>query len=156
MEHISNFTNHFLGEICKVVKMPGQDFSKELKCDVILLLLLLLLLLDLLKIKRATKDQLSSWMEVLIFALNSHAVPLLQSISPDAQCVGQLREEKISDQSTIINLLLIDKKEVQAKKVQETVQSKVKTVQKEMKIYSAVLQKEIKTQSSEFQKMLRL
>ena len=87
MEHISNLTNHFLREICKVVKMPAQNFSKELKCDVF---------------KKATKDQLSSWMEVLIFALNSHAVPLLQSISPDAQRVGQLREEKISDQSTII------------------------------------------------------
>ena len=64
-------------------------------------------------------------MEVLIFALNSHTVPLLQSISPDAQCVGQLREEKISDQSTIIYLQkqLINEKEVQVKKIQETVQS---------------------------------
>ena len=64
VEHINNFSNHFLGEICKVVKMPGQDFSKELKCDVL---------------KKATKDQVSSWMEVLIFALTSHTVPLLQS-----------------------------------------------------------------------------
>ena len=62
VEHFSNFTNHFLGEICKVVKMPGYDFSKEMKCDVF---------------KKATKDQLSSWMEVLIVSFDSHAIPLL-------------------------------------------------------------------------------
>ena len=57
----------------------------------------------------------------------------LQSISPAAQRVGQLREDKISDKSTIINLQkqLIDEfKEVEVKKIQDTVQSEVKTVQK--------------------------
>ena len=52
----------------------------------------------------------------------------------------QLKVEKISDKSTIINLhkqLLIDEKEVQVKTIQETVQSEVKAVQKEMNTYSA-------------------
>ena len=63
MEHINNFTNHFLGEMCKVVKMPGQDFSQELKCDIL------------------KKDQLSSWMEVLVV---THAVPYSLSVRSTA------------------------------------------------------------------------
>ena len=139
MEHTSTFTNHFLGEICKIVKTPGLNFREELKCDVL---------------KKANKDQLSSWLEVLIVALDSHTVPYLKSTCQDAERVEQLKEEKISDQATIINLQtqLIDEKELQIKTVQETVQSEVKAVQNDMKTYSSVLQKEIRTQTSEVQK----
>ena len=84
--------NHFLGEICKVVKIPGQDFSKgvEMWCF---------------KESYGRSAKLVDGGTYFCFEFSHRTfITVYHSTSPDAQCVGQLKEEKISNQSTISNL----------------------------------------------------
>ena len=71
---------------------------------------------------------------------------MLKNVSQAAEWVEELKKEKISDQSTIIDLQkkLIYAKDLQVKTLQKTGQSEVKTVQHERKTFSSVLQQEIK------------
>ena len=72
----------------------------------------------------------------------------------DAESVEEMKKDKVSDQANIIHskVKLIEAKDEQIKKLQDTVQSGLKSVQSEMKTFSSVLQKKLKEQSSEVQK----
>ena len=65
-----------------------------------------------------------------MLAFSVTALPLLQDTFKDAENVEEMKEANLNDQATIINLKkkLIDAKDKQAKKLQETVQSGVKPV----------------------------
>ena len=94
--------------------------------------------------------------ETLVLAFSATALPLLQDTSQDAASVEEMKEAKLNDQATIIHLQkkLIDVKEDQVKKLQETIVSEVKFIHSEMKTFSSVLQKEIKAQSKDVQRIV--
>ena len=139
VEQICKFQTHLLSDICRSVKVPGFDFTQELRYDTL---------------KKANKDQLCLWLETLIFALNTRVVQVLHEVSREAEKVDELKESKITDQALIINSQkeLIVVKDEQVKTLQATVQEEVKLVQSEIKTFSSVLQNEIKSQSTQIQK----
>ena len=139
VEQICTFRDDLLEEIGRGLKTPGKDHHVELRRDTL---------------KRANKEQLCLWVETLVLAFSATAMPLLHDTLEDAACVESMRNSKLRDQSTIIELQqkLIDAKDIQVKELQETVRSEMKSVQSEVKTFSSVLQKEIKTQSSDVQK----
>ena len=86
--------------------------------------------------RNITKDKLISWLETVCFILDTYSVPLLKNAVTVAERADDLKEEKISDQKSIIELQqkLIEKKDAELNNVQ-------KTVQTEMKTYSSVVSK---------------
>ena len=85
--------------------------------------------------KKANKDQLCLWVETLVLTFSATALSLLQDTYQDAESVEEMKEAKLNDQATIIDLQkkLIHEKDEQVKKLQETVQSEVKSVHSEIK-----------------------
>ena len=136
VKRIGEFRDSFLHDIVVAVKVPGRDSHTELRRDTL---------------KRANKDQLCSWVEALVLAFSATALPLLEDTMKDAESVEKMKEEKVSDQATIIDLQkkLIEAKDEQVKKLQETFQGEVKSVQSEMKTFASVLQKEMQSQTTE-------
>ena len=86
--------------------------------------------------RNITKDKLISWLETMCFILDTYSVPLLKNAVTVAERADDLKEEKILDQKSIIELQqkLIEKKDAELNNVQ-------KTVQTEMKTYSSVVSK---------------
>ena len=138
-EKLVTFRDELLNVITSSVKAPGLDAHTELRRDML---------------KKANKEQLCLWVETLVLAFSATALPMLQDTCQAAECVEEMKGAKIKDQATIIDLQqkLIDAKDKQVKKLQDTVQSGVNSVQSEIKTFSSVLQNEIKAQSTEVQK----
>ncbi len=86
--------------------------------------------------RSVTKEKLCDWLETVCCILNSFAVPSLYSAVPLVERADQLKEEKISDQKTIIDLQkkMIEKNEVEIRAVQTVVKT-------EMSSYPSMLTK---------------
>ncbi len=86
--------------------------------------------------RSVTKDKLVGWLETVCYILDSFSVPLLQNAVPFVERIGELQEDKIQDQATILELQreVIMKREQELKAVQTT-------VEKEMKSYSSAVAK---------------
>ena len=96
---------------------------------------------DYLLAKRSiTKEKLATWLETVCCILDQYAIPWLEKTAPFPEELGKLKDEKISDQETIINLQnkVIEKQEESLKSVQSAVQT---TVETEMKSYSSAVSK---------------
>ena len=110
VEQICTFRDDLLEDMGKAIKTPGNDHHAELRRETL---------------KRANKDQLCLWVETLVLAFSATALPLLEDTFKDAESVEEMKKDKLSDQATIIDLQkkLIEAKDEQVKKLQETVQS---------------------------------
>lgn len=139
VERICTFRDDVLEDIGKSVRAPGRNYHAELSQDFL---------------KKATKDQLCLWLETLILAFSATALPLLENTMKDAGNIEEMKKAKTEDQAKIIALQnkLIDAKDEQVKRLQESVAKEVKTVKQEMETFSSVLQKEMKNQTSEVTK----
>ena len=84
--------------------------------------------------KTVTKEKLCGWLETVCCILDTFSVPLLSSAVPLAKRVEKLKDEKICDQKSIIDL---QKKVIEIS--QEGLKAVQTTVQTEMKSYSSVL-----------------
>ena len=96
---------------------------------------------DYLLAKRSiTKEKLATWLETVCCILDQYAIPWLEKTAPFPEEIGKLKDEKISDQETIINLQnkVIEKQEESLKSVQSAVQT---TVETEMKSYASAVSK---------------
>ena len=85
---------------------------------------------DTLNKPRITKDMLCNWMETLIDILGVYCSPLLTSATNLQNEIDQLKDEKISDQNTVIDKLqgqLIEMKSDDLTSVQTTVKSELKS-----------------------------
>ena len=129
-----------LHDIGVVVKSPGRDFHTELIRDVL---------------KKANKDQLCLCVETLVLAFSATALPLLQDTYQDTESVEEMKEAKLNDQATIIDLQkkLIDAKDEQVKKLQVTVQSEVKSVHSEIKTFFLCYRRKLKHSQRMFREM---
>ena len=89
--------------------------------------------------KTVTREKLISWVETLNCILNSYVVPLLENAVEMQSEYQTLKDEKIKDQETIINLQnkLIEKKD-------DEINSMKSTVQTELKSYSSALSQSCK------------
>ena len=128
-----------LHDISAVVRAPGRDYHTELRQDLF---------------KKANKDQLCLWVETLVLAFSATALPLLENTLKDAEDIEAMKKAKTDYQAKIINLQnkLIDAKDEQVKKLQESVAKEVKIVKQDMETFSSVLQKEMKNQTYEVTK----
>ena len=90
-------------------------------------------------------------METLILAFSTTALPFLDDTLKDAEDIEAMKKSKTDDQAKIINLQnkLIDAKDEQVKRLQESVAIEVNTVKQDLETFSSILQKEMKTQTSE-------
>ena len=96
---------------------------------------------DYLLAKRSiTKEKLATWLETVCCVLDQYAIPWLEKTALFPEELGKLKDEKISDQETIINLQnkVIEKQEESLKSVQSAVQT---TVETEMKSYASAVSK---------------
>ena len=84
--------------------------------------------------RTVSKDKLCEWLESLCCILDSYCAPVLASASELPDSINKLKDEKISDQKTIIELQrkLIDKKDDELGTVKSVVKS-------QMESYSSVL-----------------
>ena len=90
--------------------------------------------------RSVTKETLASWLETVCYVLDQFAVPWLEKAAPLVEELADLKNEKISDQETIINLQtkVIEKQEECLESVRHAVQS---TVETEMKSYASAVSK---------------
>ncbi len=79
--------------------------------------------------KAITKDKLAGWLETVCCILDSYAVPLLEKGESLLERIDLLQEEKIKDQTTIINLQskVIEKREDELSAMKSTLKSEIKT-----------------------------
>ena len=90
--------------------------------------------------RSVTKEKLACWLETVCCIFDQYAIPWLEKAAPLAEELRVMKEEKISDQVTIINLQnkVIEKQDESLKSVQNAVQTTVKT---EMKSYATAVSK---------------
>ena len=90
--------------------------------------------------RSVTKDTLASWLETVCYVLDQFAVPWLEKAAPLVKELADLKNDKIADQETIINLQakVIEKQEERLDSVRHAVQS---TVETEMKSYASAVSK---------------
>ena len=88
--------------------------------------------------KSITKKMMAEWLETICVILNAYASPVLTSATTSAEELKNLKDEKISDQKTIIELQekLIEKNEEELHSMKTAVQT---TLQSEMKSYSTAV-----------------
>ena len=86
--------------------------------------------------RSVTKEKLCDWLETVCRILDQFSIPWLNIATPLAEEVQTLKDEKIADQKTIIDLQsnMIDKSEDQLKSVKSTAET-------ELKSYSSLVSK---------------
>ncbi len=82
-----------------------------------------------LNIRGITKEKLCDWLETVVCLLNSYCVPVLESAVELPDNLNKLKDEKITDQKSIIKLQakLIEKKDGELDTVKNVVQSEIKS-----------------------------
>ena len=123
MEQVKIARNSVFGDICFETCVPEYTDIR---------------LTNLLAKRSVTKEKLASWLETVCFILDQYAIPGLDKATLLSDEVESLKNEKISDQRSIISLQgqLIDKHEDNVKSVQSAIQT---TVETEMKTYASAV-----------------
>ncbi len=82
-----------------------------------------------LNIRGITKEKLCSWLETVVCLMNSYCMPVLESAVELSDNINKLKDEKITDQKSIIELQtkLIEKKVGELDTVRTVVQSEIKS-----------------------------
>ena len=93
------FHRTFVEQVKKTRSSIFDDISREIGvpqyCDI--------RSAHLLAKRSVTKEKLAAWLETACCVLDQFAIPWLEKAAPLAQELGDLKDEKISDQEIIIN-----------------------------------------------------
>lgn len=133
VKQIEAAKDSIFNDICKVAKAPTHQLIRAQYLDV----------------RTITKAQLADWLETVVCILDTFTLPVLSCAGSVIRDLSAVKDEKIADQKTIINLQekLIQKKEDNLKTVSTTVKNEMQSYSSAVKISCAhaLAPKKIKT-----------
>ena len=113
VEQILNAQNSLLDDMCQATGVTDYTHLRS----------------DKLNSRNITKEKLGAWLETFVSIVGLYCAPVLTSATKLPDIIDQLKDEKIADQMTVIELQgkLIEKKSEDLASVQTTVKSELKT-----------------------------
>ena len=98
VEQVEKATKSVLDEICEEINVGSDNYRNIRSCY-------------LMNKRSVTKEKLCDWLETVCCILDQFSIPWLNIATPLAEEVQTLKDEKIADQKTIIDLQnnMIDK-----------------------------------------------